>query len=334
MEEHTLSERISIYERIIKDKPLSVLPNVLHFTYLSLAKKYEEILDYAMQFSMNASKTNILIEDFCLLGYIGAGDIKNSKTQVHYNFSIDPEDAYAHLLNSIVQKTEGKNFLDEIKKAYLFLVPEERKIFIEKVKTNDTIYGVIKNIDTGNLTVQKIQEKINGSNAENFVFKLSASKLSSAASLLKAGKKDEAEVEVRKVLNLHPYYARALYFASEITDDPHKKADYLRKIFEVNLLSVYLKGKESAFVREGEKTMFNELRELFESNNPFIAFFQGMMFPKERSKIPINTDKIHNEEVKPLMKSNQRDGFNELKNRKYIEALTEFIRMLKEEGKQ
>ena len=331
MEEHTLSEKISIYEEIIKNKPLSVLPNTLYFAYLSLAEKYEKVLDYAMQFSMDTNKTNILIEDFRLLGYIGKGDIKNAKTQVHYNFSIDPEDAYAYLLSGIIQKTEGKDFLEEIRKAYLFLAPKEKKILMEKMKANDAVYRAINNLDTSNLTVQKIY-------SENSVFKLSAFKLSSAAYLLKTGKKEEAEVEIRKVLNLYPYYARALNFASEISDDHQKKADYIRKLFEVNPLSVYLDGKESIFLQKDEKVMRDELRKLFESNNPFIAFFQKMMIPKETPKEEVLSDesipKTTKEWVKPSEKNSQMDGFNELKNKKYVEALIEFIKILKKEAKQ
>ncbi len=325
MEERILSERISTYERIIKNKPLSVLPNILYFAYLSLAEKYEEILDHAMQFSMDTNKTSILIEDFRLLGYIGKGDIKNAKTQVNYNFSIDPEDAYVYLLNSIIQKIEGKDFLDEIEKAYLFLASKEKKILMEKMKSNDAVYGAIKSLDTSNLTVQEIY-------SENSVFKLSASKLSSAVSLLKAGKKEEAEVEIRKVLNLYPYYARALHFASEISEDSQKKEEYIRKLFEGNPLSIYLDEKESISLQKDEKAMRDELRKLFESNNPFIAFFQRMMISKETSDESI--PKTTKEWVKPSEKNNQMDGFDKLKNKKYVEALIEFIKMLKKEAKQ
>lgn len=336
MEEHTLSEKIGTYERIIKNKPLSILPNILYFAYLSLANKYDEILDYAMQFSMDTNKTNILIEDFRLLAYIGKGDIKNAKTQAHYNFSIDPEDAYTYLLNSVIQKTEGKDFLNEIKKAYLLLAPKEKKILMEKMKVNDEVYKVIKNLDITTLTIQKIQEEIIDS-SENSVFELSILKLSSVASLLKAGKKDEAEVEVMKVLNLYPYYGRALYSASEIAEDPQKKADYIRKLFEGNPLSFYLEGKESMFLQKDEKTMLDELRKLFENNNPFITFFQRMIVPKEMPK-KVEEETNQKETIQkeiPVDESLEKsNGFDELKNKKYVEALMEFIRMLKKEAKQ
>jgi len=342
MKEYILFKKINTYREIVRNKPLSTLSNILFLAYLALAKKYKEIMDYAVQISININKPNILIEDFHLLSYIGTDDIKNSKVQVKYNLSIDPEDSYTHLLNSIVQKMEGSDFLNEIKKAYLTLSPTEKKTLTSETKFNEeeleekkNMHRIPENVSMGEQEIQRMRNTIQ-QNPQTPIFKLSL-----AEALFKAEKKEEAKKEVKKVLALFPNYPGALYLADKIVNEFAKEdeeSEYLKKIFEGNPLSTYLKGKESMFIQENEKAMFIELRKLFDDENPFITFFKEKTEKvrpgeKKESVAPKREfKKIPEGWTKTLEGKNiPKNGFDDLKNKKYVEALIRFIDKLKKE---
>jgi len=282
MKEYILFDNIDIYTKIVETKPLDLLVNILLLSYLSLAKKYNEILEYTTYLLINSSiyNNNILIENFYLLGYIGTGDIANSKAQVKLNLSIDPENAYTHLLNSLIEKKEGKDYLSEIKKAYLFLPDTEKNIFMselnfkkEELEREKDLYIIPDNIyKKEEPLVKKIQDAIK-QDPGNPIFKISI-----AEALYKADRIEEAEMYIASVLAQYPNYPRALFIAKEIAklhSEEEKEIKYFEKILNVDFLSPYLNEKAQAFIEKDDYGKLVELKELFKSpDNPFIAFFK------------------------------------------------------------
>lgn len=332
MKEYILFDNIDIYTKIVETKPLDLLTNILLLSYLSLAKKYNEILEYATHFSINSNiQNNILIENFHLLGYIGTGDIINSKAQVKLNLSIDPENAYTHLLNSLIEKGEGKDYLSEIKKAYLFLSDTEKNIFLselnfkkEELEREKELYIIPDDIykKEGPL-VKKIQDAIQ-QDPENPIFKASI-----AETLYKADRVEEAKMYIDSVLAQYPNYPRALFIAKEIAKlqaEEEKEIEYFEKILNVDLLSPYLNEKAQTFIKKDDQGKFVELKELFDSpDNPFIAFFKKEtenIFPEKTEQIP---QVIQKQEIEDDLKN----SFELLKEKKYVEALAGFIKELK-----
>ncbi|MEA3313910.1 MAG: hypothetical protein U9Q18_06005 [Caldisericota bacterium] len=332
MKEYILFDNIDIYTKIVETKPLDLLANILLLSYLSLAKKYNEILEYATYFSINSNiQSNILIENFHLLGYIGTGDIANSKIQVKLNFSIDPENAYTHLLNSLIGKKEGRDYLSEIKKAYLFLPDTEKNIFLsklifkkEELEKEKDLYIIPDNIykKEGPL-VKKIQDAIQ-QDPENPIFKTSI-----AETLYRADRIEEAEMYINLVLTQYPNYPRALFIAKEIAKlhaEEEKEIKYFEKILNVDFLSPYLDETAQASIAKDEQGKFIELKELFKSpDNPFISFFKKEIeniFPEKDEQIPqvIQTKKAED---------NLKNSFDLLKEKKYAEALAGFLKELK-----
>jgi len=332
MKEYILFDNIDIYTKIVETKPLDLLTNILFLSYLSLAKKYNEILEYATHFLINSNiQNNILIENFHLLGYIGAGDIINSKAQVKLNLSIDPENAYTHLLNSLIEKREGKDYLSEIEKAYLFLPDTEKNIFLnelnfkkEELEKEKDLYIIPDNLykKEGPL-VKKIQDAIQ-QDPENPIFKASI-----ADALYKADRIEEAEMYIDSVLAQYPNYPRALFIAKEIAKlqaEEEKEIKYFKKILNVDFLSPYLNEKAQAFIEKDDYGKLVELKELFKSpDNPFIAFFKKEVeniYPEKDEQIP---QVIQKQEIEDDLKN----SFDLLKEKKYVEALAGFLKELK-----
>ncbi len=331
MKEYILFDNIDIYTKIVETKPLDLLTNILLLSYLSLAKKYNEILEYATYFSINSNiQNNILIENFHLLGYMGTGDITNSKAQVKLNLSIDPENAYTHLLNSLIEKREGKDYLNEIKKAYLFLPDTEKNIFLnelnfkkEELDKEKDLYIVPDDIyKKERPLVKKIQDAIQ-QDPENPIFKVSI-----AETLYKADRIEEAKMYIDLVLTQYPNYPRALFIAKEIAKlyaEEEKEIKYFEKILNVDFLSPYLDEKAQAFIEKDDYGKFVELKELFKSiDNPFIAFFkkEAEISPKKDEQVPQATQ---NQEIEDDLKN----SFDLLKEKKYAEALAGFLKELK-----
>mgnify|MGYP001061283230 CR=1 FL=1 len=331
MKEYILFDNIDIYTKIVKTKPLDLLANILLLSYLSLAKKYNELKEYGTNFLINSNTQNILIENFHLLGYVGTGDIENSKAQAKLNFSIDPENAYTHLLNSLIEKGEGRDYLSEIKKAYLFLPDTEKNIFLselnfkkEELEKEKDLYIIPDNIykKEGPL-VKKIQDAIQ-QDPENPIFKVSI-----AEALYKADRVEETKMYIDLVLAQYPNYPRALFIAKEIAKlhvEEEKEIKYFEKILNVDFLSPYIEEKAQAFIEKDDYGKLVELKELFKSpDNPFIAFFKKEIeniFPEKDKQIPpiIQTKKAED---------NLKNSFDLLKEKKYAEALTGFIKELK-----
>ena len=331
MKEYILFDNIDIYTKIVKTKPLDLLANILLLSYLSLAKKYNELKEYGTNFLINSNTQNILIENFHLLSYVGTGDIENSKAQAKLNFSIDPENAYTHLLNSLIEKGEGRDYLSEIKKAYLFLPDTEKNIFLselnfkkEELEKEKDLYIIPDNIykKEGPL-VKKIQDAIQ-QDPENPIFKVSI-----AEALYKADRVEETKMYIDLVLAQYPNYPRALFIAKEIAKlhvEEEKEIKYFEKILNVDFLLPYLEETAQASIAEDDQGKFIELKELFKSpDNPFIAFFKKEIeniFPEKDKQIPpiIQTKKAED---------NLKNSFDLLKEKKYAEALTGFIKELK-----
>ncbi len=332
MKEYILFDNIDIYTKIVKTKPLDTLANILLLSYLSLAKKYNEVLEYTIQFVINSNiQNNILIENFHLLGYIGIGDIENSKAQVKLNLSIDPENAYTHLLNSLIEKREGRDSCGEIEKAYLFLPDTEKDIFLnelnfkkEELEKEKDLYIIPDDIykKEGPL-VKKIQDAIQ-QDPENPIFKASI-----AEALYKADRMEEAKMYIDAVLAQYSNYPRALFIAKEIAKlqaEEEKETEYFEKILNVDFLSPYLEEKAQAFIEKNDQGKFIELKELFKSpDNPFIAFFK-----KEAE----NTFPEKTEEIAPIIRTQQiednlKNSFDLLKEKKYAESLAGFLKELK-----
>jgi len=332
MKEYILFDNIDIYTKIVKTKPVDLLANILLLSYLSLAKKYNEILEYATRFLINNSiHNNILIENFYLLGYVGTGDIANSKVQAKLNLSIDPENAYTHLLNSLIEKIEGKDYFSEIKKAYLFLPDTEKNIFLselnfkkEELEMEKDLYIIPDNIyKKEKPLVKKIQDTIQ-QDPENPIFKASI-----ADAFYKADRVEEAKMYIDLVLAQYPNYPRALWIAKEIAKlhaEEEKETEYFEKILNVDFLSPYLDKKTQVFIAKDDQGKFIELKELFKSpDNPFISFFKNEIeniSPEKNEQIPpiIRTQKIED---------NLKNSFDFLKEKKYAEALTGLIKELK-----
>ncbi len=332
MKEYILFDNIDIYTKIVETKPLDLLANILLLSYLSLAKKYNEILEYTTSLLINSSiHNNILIENFHLLGYIGTGDVVNSKAQVKLNLSIDPENAYTHLLDSLIEKREAKDYLSEIEKAYLFLPDTEKNIFLnelnfkkEELEKEKELYIIPDDIYRKERPlVKKIQDAIQ-QDPENPIFKTSI-----AETLYKADRVEEAKMYIDFALAQYPNYPRALFIAKEIAKlqaEEEKEMECFEKILNVDFLSPYLNEKAQTFIEKDDQGKFVELKELFDSpDNPFIAFFKKEVeniFPEKDEQIPqvIQKQKIEDD---------LKNSFDLLKEKKYAEALAGFIKELK-----
>ena len=347
MEEHILSEKIDFYKNKVENRPVALLPNILLFTYLSIGKMYEDLLNQAEQFLMSSMLSSILAEDFNLLGNIATGRIDTAKRIFKNIVSLDPEDPYAHLLMATV---EPEKFLNETR---IFLQPSERKIINEFLGDEGKLFGKYELYRLPDIIGLKdrIPERIeNALKEEPFNPIL---KVSFAEAMLKIGKVDEAEKEISEVLRIYPNYSRALYLHSKIVGDyrgnDKKSMEYLQKIFNLNPLSQYLKGIEVMFLNEKDDPMESELKGIFETENPFITFFKEHFKKEEIEK----EEKIEKKEEQakeekeasaqkafvpeeekqaPVVQKEPIDrGFESLDKGDYQSAIKEFLKELKKE---
>ncbi len=345
MEEHILSEKIDFYKNKVENRPVALLPNILLFTYLSIGKMYEELLNQAEQFLMSSMLSSILAEDFNLLGNIATGKIDTAKRIFKNIVSLDPEDPYAHLLMATV---EPEKFLNE---ARIFLQSNERKIINEFLGDEGKLSGKYELYRVPDIIglKDKIPEKIENALKEEPLNPIL--KVSFAEAMLKIGKVDEADKEINEVLRIYPNYSRALYLHSKIIGDyrgdDKKSMEYLKKLFNLNPLSQYLKGIEVMFLSEKDDPMESELKGIFETENPFIIFFKEH-YKKEESKEEEKIEKkeakteekkeISAKEVSPPEEETQAPieskepidkGFESLDRGDYQSAIKEFLKELK-----
>jgi tetratricopeptide (TPR) repeat protein len=298
MKGHILFEKIDTYREEVDKRPLALLPNILLMTYLAIAKKYDELLSQTERFSMENMQTNILVEDFSLLGNIALG--KSAADILLKNIlMLDPEDPYAHLLKAVLMPST-----DNVLLASIMLGGNDKRLIKDSLpepKNGDTyryyripdIIGVNDGIAEG---LQKMIEK----DPANVILRTSLAEVH-----MKLDHIEKAQKEISFILSLHPHYIRALHLMQRILNDYYGKENeslnLAKKIYKLNPVSHYLKGVEVMFIEESDVFMNAELKDLFERENPFLTFFKEnfrFTLPKKEENSASKTNETEIIEVK------------------------------------
>ncbi len=331
MKEHIIFDKIEMYKSEVEKKPLSLLTNILFLTYLSLGKQYEELLTHTEQFLMSSMYTSTLAEDFNLLGNLALRKTDTAKTILINIKSLDPEDSHIRLLMSTIKQEEY------LELAYIFSPQTERKKISEilkkapKISQSYEFYRIPDVIGIKDHLSDKIKIAIEKDPTNPTL------KVSLAEALLKLGQIDEAEKELNNILLIYPNYPRALYLYAKIKSDyrgeERESISYLKKIFNLNPISQYLRGAEVMFLNEKEDILENELREVFQTNNPFIGFFKENFKQTPKKDIEKKEKELPIKKTEELPKIERTDsplekGFDSLDKKKYTDAIEQFLKEL------
>jgi len=114
---------------------------------------------------------------------------------------------------------------------------------------------------------------------------------------MKKGDIDIAKEKITAILSQYPYYPRATALLAKIYQQKGKKEETeftMRNLLETNPLSPYVKEMEG-LVDTKESTEIQELKKLFETNNPLIAFFKDLYKKIESGEIEKSKENIEKE---------------------------------------
>jgi tetratricopeptide (TPR) repeat protein len=275
MKEFTLYDKIAIVRSDLLNKPYSINLNLLLFSYLTLLKLYDELLDKTMLFTMSVFTPCALAEDFRALACIANGNINDAKIEIRYVNSIDLEDPYSYLLNGLIKFATGEDPKEDFAQALTFLNQSEREemekfLNMETNRENLELYAP-PDIITDDI-VNKIDIAIE--NTPNYL----PLKVSFAEILMKKENLELAKEKLMAILSQYPFYPRAIALLAKIYNKMGKAKEAkftIRNLLAINPLTVYVNGLEE-FIEEKEPAEAKELKLLFETNNPIIAFFKEM----------------------------------------------------------
>ncbi len=281
MKEHIVFEKIEHYEKTVKNRPISLLPNLLLLSYMALGKKYDKLATYSEQFLMSNPSINILVEDFVMLSNIA--NEQESFADISYRniHSLDPEDPYANLLQVLIEPTE-----ENLCKTKIFLPKEDVKKLgdiMENTDTKDTynLYRVPDVIGMKDSIINKIKKALDETPADPVL------RTSLAEAYLKTNQIEDAKKEINTVISIYPNYTRALYIQAKIEQDYYENEEkgisIYKKIYNLNPVSPYLKGIEIVFLSDEESYMVSELKSIFKYDNPFVLFFKENFKPKKEN---------------------------------------------------
>ncbi len=323
MEEYILSERLRLIREEVARRPLSINLNLLMFSYMTLLKLYDELLEDATNFLMNVVTPCEVAEDFKAVAYIAKGDIPNAQLETKYALSIDPEDPYAHLFRGIIEMVKGVDPKDDLEKALIFFDNNKRDEVqaICGFQAEKEKIALFRGEDFKNAEIIKSLEKVLEKERSNAPLKTNL-----AEAVLKLGNLEKAKEIINSVIQEYPFYPRALSILTKIYDNENKieaSHEIMRKILQINPLSPYL-TEAGRVLDEKETIELNNLKQFFESNNPFLDFFKStftVLSPKPQQMEQQTTQE----------KSHTDKAFEYLECGKYEEALREFLEALKEE---
>ena len=327
MKEHILFEKIENYREEVNKKPLEILPNILLMTYLALAKKYDDLLTQTERFLMENMQTNIIVEDFSLLGNIALSKLAAADIIQKNILMQDPEDPYAHLLKAVQTPS-----LENVQIAYTMLGENDRrtiKNIIPQELQEYKYYRIPAIIGRNDGLIEKLQEMLH-KEPTNVILRTSLAETYAKLNIIK-----ETEKEISFVLSLHPHYTRALYIMQGILTNHYGKEDEAlnisKKIYKLNPISQYLKGMEVMFIKESEVFMHSELKDVFERENPFLAYFAENFSYKElgaeEKQISIKKEQIISTE-----KERNKTGFSEEENTRELQIKEENQKLHKPEA--
>lgn len=275
MKEYTLYDRLEIIRNEVSRRPLSVNLNLLLFSYLALLKIYNELLDYSTLFTMSVLKPCTIGEDFRTIGYIAKGVLHDAEIQLKYIRSIDPEDPYTYLFEGLLKLLKGENPQESFKQALIFSGLKEREeieqfLNIKADKEALELYNPPD--DVADDTVEKTKIAIDN----NPYF--APLKVNFAEILMKKRDIDGAKKKITAVISQYPYYPRAIALLTKIylKMDKKEEAEFaMRNFLEINPLNPYVKEMENLTDKK-ESIEIEELKKLFETNNPLIASFKDL----------------------------------------------------------
>ncbi len=357
MKEHELYDKLSITKDHRELRPISNVLNLLVFSYLTLLGKYDELLETSSNYSMSALTSSILCEDFRTMSYIAKSDIESAKVQVKYALTVDPEDFYSYLFEGIIKKLESENGDISLSKAIALASPREKKAIKDFVKTEEdsTISYLLNRTGETSERINRVQ-KIIKENPSSPIAKLSLAETS-----LEKGEVENALRIVSSLVSLYPSYPRALRILykiySEFLKNDAAANHYADKLFSVNPISFYTPIDKTSS-SESEEAEVSELEKIFIYDNPLLGFIKNKLRNIEENGVQGNnplkksTDyrglkekikaKAEEEPEKNIRETKSTGeatdettdyiecGFNALSKKDYAEAITYFLKSLKE----
>lgn len=327
MKEYTLYDKLGIARNDVLNKPFSVNLNLLLFSYLTLLKFYDELLDRTMSFIMSVFIPCTVAEDFRTAAFIAKGNLKDAEIQVRYINSIDPEDPYSYLFNELIEFLKGgRSFQEEFRQSLIFLSPNEREE-LEKFLNISVDKEKLELYKIPDIVTEDMTEKVNIAIQNNPYYP--PLKVSLAEILMKKEDFEAAKEKITAIISQYPFYPRATALLANIYKRMGKSVETksaIKNLLATNPLTIYDNGLKD-FIDEKEPAEAEELKKLFETNNPLMAFFKDMYKKIEsrgsEKEVPsteeIKVSQSGNEAEENLEKLAEKEEFEELKEKEPLE---------------
>jgi len=276
MMEYTLYDKLGIARNDVLNKPFSVNLNLLLFSYLTLLKFYDELLDRTMSFIMSVFIPCTVAEDFRTAACIAKENLKDAEIQVRYINSIDPEDPYSYLFNGLIEFLKGgRSFQEEFRQSLMFLSPNEREE-LEKFLNISVDKEKLELYKIPDIVTEDMTEKVNIAIQNNPYYP--PLKVSLAEILMKKEDFEAAKEKITAIISQYPFYPRATVLLANIYKRMGKSVETksaINNLLATNPLTIYDNDLKD-FIDEKEPAEAEELKNLFETNNPLMAFFKEM----------------------------------------------------------
>ena len=323
MMEYTLYDKLGIARNDVLNKPFSVNLNLLLFSYLTLLKFYDELLDRTMSFVMSVFIPCTVAEDFRTAACIAKENLKDAEIQVRYINSIDPEDPYSYLFNGLIEFLKGgRSFQEEFRQSLIFLSPNEREE-LEKFLNISVDKEKLELYKIPDIVTEDMTEKVNIAIQNNPYYP--PLKVSLAEILMKKEDFEAAKKKITAIISQYPFYPRATALLANIYKRMGKSIETksaINNLLATNPLTVYDNGLKE-FIDEKEPAEAEELKKLFETNNPLMAFFKEMYKKIEsrgsEKEVPSTEEskvsQSGNEAEENLEKPAEKEEFEELKEK-------------------
>ena len=275
MMEYTLYDKLGIARNDVLNKPFSVNLNLLLFSYLTLLKFYDELLDRTMSFIMSVFIPCTVAEDFRTAACIAKENLKDAEIQVRYINSIDPEDPYSYLFNGLIEFLKGESSQEEFRQSLIFLSPNEREE-LEKFLNISVDKEKLELYKIPDIVTEDMTEKVNIAIQNNPYYP--PLKVSLAEILMKKEDFEAAKEKITAIISQYPFYPRATALLANIyrrMEKSVKTKSAIKNLLATNPLTIYDNDLKE-FIDEKEPAEAEELKKLFETNNPLMAFFKDM----------------------------------------------------------